>query len=116
VHRREPGYVRERDVYLRLREVGVESIHGCRVPLLLSHDDELWVIEMTVVERPFVLDFAAAELDWPPEFPDDALADWRGEKQEQFGSRWPAVQAILAALERYGIFMTDVNPGNVSFL
>ena len=73
------------------------------------------VIEMTVVTRPFVLDFAGAYLDWGPNFSEEVLADWRAEKQEQFGPRWPEVQAVLGALEAYGIFMVDVNPGNVSF-
>jgi hypothetical protein len=114
-HRRDAGYRRERDVYMRIRDVGITSIRGCDVRSLLRFDDELRVIEMTVVARPFVLDFAAAELDWPPEFPDETLADWRAEKEEQFGRHWPEVQAILRALEYYGIFMVDVNPGNVSF-
>ena len=43
------------------------------------------------------------------------LADWRAEKQDQFGPRWWEVQAILRNLEGYGILMLDVNPGNVSF-
>ena len=42
-------------------------------------------------------------------------ADWRAEKHEQFGPRWPEVQAILRALEGYGIFVADVNPANISF-
>jgi hypothetical protein len=43
------------------------------------------------------------------------LADWRAEKQEQFGPHWAEVQAILRFLEGLGVFMVDVNPGNVSF-
>jgi hypothetical protein len=43
------------------------------------------------------------------------LADWETEKKEQFGSRWPDVQAILGELEQYGIYVADVNPGNISF-
>jgi hypothetical protein len=114
-HERQPDYQRERDVYLRLQEHGVADIRGCQVPELVGYDDELLVIEMTMVARPFVLDFAAAYLDEPPDFSEEVLADWRAEKQEQFGARWPEVQAILAFLESYGIFQTDVNPGNVSF-
>jgi hypothetical protein len=115
VHERQPDYRRERDVYLRLREHGVKDIRGCEIPELENHDDELQVIEMTVVTRPFVLDFAGAYLDQPPDFSEEVLADWRAEKLEQFGSRWPEVQAILRLLEGYGVFMIDVNPGNISF-
>jgi hypothetical protein len=115
IHERELYYCRERDIYLRLKECEVTEIRSCTVPELLDFDDELWVIEMTVVSRPFVLDFAGAYLDQPPDFSEEVLADWRTEKQEQFGERWPEVQAILTALEGYGVFMVDVHPGNVSF-
>ena len=82
---------------------------------ITGYDDELWVIEMTIVSRPFVLDFAGAYLDQPPDYSEEVLADWLAEKKEQFGSRWPEVQAIIRALENYDIYMADVNPGNVSF-
>src|SRR5262249_49189931 len=103
VHEREPAYCRERDVYIRLKEHGVTEIRGCNVPELIAFDDELWVIEMTIVARPFVLDFAGARLDWPVDFSEETLADWRRDKQEQFGPRWAEVQAILGQLEGFGI-------------
>jgi len=115
VHERDKEYRRERDVYLRLQEHAVTKIRGCSVPEMIGFDDELCVIEMTLVDRPFVLDFAGAYLDKPPDFSDEVLTDWQAEKQEQFGPHWPEVQAILGYLERYGVFMVDVNPGNVSF-
>jgi hypothetical protein len=70
---------------------------------------------MEVVTRPFVLDFAGAYLDTRPDYTEEVLADWRAEKQEQFGERWPEVQSILWSLERYGIYLSDVTPGNVAF-
>jgi hypothetical protein len=115
VHVGDAAYARERDVYLRLKEYGITAIRGCNVPELVACDDELRVVEMTVVTRPFVLDFAGAYLDHAPDFSEEVLADWRAEKQDEFGPRWPEVQAILRFLERYGVFMVDVNPGNVSF-
>lgn len=114
-HEREGAYRRERDVYLRLQECQITDIRSCAVPEMLRYDDELWILEMTVVTRPFVLDFAGAYLDEPPDFSDEVLADWRAEKEEQFGPRWPEVQAILRFLEGYGVFMLDANPGNISF-
>jgi hypothetical protein len=115
VHEREKAYCRERDVYLRLQYHGVTDIRGCHVPQLLRYDDELWVIEMEVVTRPFVLDFAGAYLDKRPDYSDEVLAEWRSEKQEQFGEHWSEVQLILASLERFGIYVVDVSPSNVSF-
>jgi hypothetical protein len=115
IHGREPDYRRERDVYLRLREHGITNIRGCRVPQLLRHDDQLWALEMTVVTRPFVLDFAGAFLDRAPDFSDEVLADWQAEKQEQFGGRWREVLAILGFLQGLDIHMIDVTPNNISF-
>jgi hypothetical protein len=115
VHERDQDYRRERDVYLRLQQHAVTEIRGCNVPQMIAFDDDLWVIEMTVVERPFVLDFAGAYLDRSPDFSEEVLADWRADKQEQFGRQWPEVQAVLRQLESYGVLMVDVNPGNVSF-
>src|SRR5579872_1914969 len=114
-HERERFYLLELNVYLRLLENSVTHVHGAEVPQLLGYDDVLWVIEMTIVSRPFVLDFAGAYLDEPPDFSEEVMAEWHTEKAEQFGSRWPEVQSILRALEDYGVFMSDVNPGNVSF-
>ena len=93
----------------------IREIRHCAVPALLDYDDKLWVIVMTVVPRPFVLDFAGAFLDQSPGFSDEVLADWQAEKLEQFGSRWFEVQAILRDLESLGIFMIDVHPNNISF-
>lgn len=115
IHSREIEYRRERNVYLRLREYDVTLIRGCNVPYLLAHDDELLILEMTIVQRPFVLDFGGAYLDYPPDFPDDVLAEWEREKREQYGERWPEVQAILRELEGFDIYMIDVHPGNISF-
>jgi hypothetical protein len=114
VHERQEAYQRERDVYLRLQESGVKQVRGCHVPQLLRHDDDLWVIEMSVVTRPYVLDFAGAYLDRRPEYPEEALADWRAEKAEQFGRHWPEVERVISSLERYGIFLADVSPSNVA--
>lgn len=114
VHQREASFCRERDVYLRLRDRGVVEIRGCHVPQLLRSDDGLWVIEMEVVKRPFVLDFAGAYLDSTPDYTAEVLAEWRIDKQEQFGRRWPEVELILASLERYGVFLVDVSPNNIA--
>jgi len=102
-------------VYSRLLQCAVADVRGCAIPEMLHDDDELWVIEMTVATRPFVLDFAGADLDEPPDFSDEVMAEWRAEKAEQFGPRWAEVQAILRFLESHGVFMVDANPGNISF-
>jgi hypothetical protein len=115
VYRRDTFYIPERDVYFRLRDLGITTVCGHNVPQLINYDDRLLVIEMTIVERPFVLDFAGAYLDKPPDFSDEVIADWQAEKLEQFGEKWTDVQTVLGSLEAFGIYMVDVNPGNVAF-
>lgn len=115
IYERETDYCRERDVYFRLREHEVKTICGCNVPQLLSLDDRLLVIEMSMVKKPFVLDFAGAFLDFGPDFSEEVMAEWRTEKIEQFGKRWPTVEAIIRQLEEYGIHLVDVTPNNISF-
>src|SRR5258708_8451807 len=72
-HQRRPDYARERDVYRRLKEFSVTTVRGCHVPRLLGFDDELWVIEMTVVSHPFILAFAGAYFDRAPHISEDVL-------------------------------------------
>jgi hypothetical protein len=88
VHEREAYYLRERDIYLRLKKLGIREICACAVPELIEYDDDLLIIEMSVVTPPYVLDFAGAYLDWKPDFSEEVMADWRADKQEQFGKRW----------------------------
>jgi hypothetical protein len=108
--------LREKRAYQRLGIRAVTTVLGFNVPQLVGFDDGLRVLEMTIVKRPFVLDFASAHLDTRPEFPADVWADWEADKREQFEGRWPAVQEVLAAFEELGIFLLDVSPGNIAFM
>src|SRR6266545_1966725 len=63
IHRAAEPYFRERAVYERLKDASVSEILGFNVPQLIRFDDESRVIEMSIVARPFVLDFAGAWLD-----------------------------------------------------
>jgi hypothetical protein len=116
VHRESEPYLRERAVYERLEQAGITEILGFYVPQFIQADDNLLVIEMSIVKRPFVLDFAGAYLDAPPDFSDEIWAEWESEKREQFNIRWPKVKAVLAALEALDIHMIDVSPSNIAFL
>jgi hypothetical protein len=103
-------------VYERLKRAGVTEILGFNVPQFIRADDDLRVIEMNIVKRPFLLDFAGAYLDAPPSFSDEIWAEWESGKREQFDVRWPKVQAVLGALEELDIYMVDVSPSNIAFL
>jgi hypothetical protein len=86
VHERTEPYRVERDVYLRLRALGIDQIQGHNVPQLIDFDDELLVIEMSVIVRPFLLDFGSAYLDRAPDYDEEILEEWRRDKEEQFES------------------------------
>lgn len=109
-------YLREKQAYQRLGRMAVTTMLGFNVPQLVGYDDGLRIVEMTIVKRPFVLDFAGAYLDTRPEFPMDVWADWAADKREQFEGRWPVVQKVLAAFEGLGIYLLDVSPSNIAFL
>jgi hypothetical protein len=116
VHFERGPYERELACYHRLSEHHVMDVRGHRVPQLISWDDELLVIEMSVVAPPFLLDFASASLDTAPDFSAEVMEEWDDEKREQFGCRWEEVQLILAFVRgHYGIHLLDVNPGNIKF-
>jgi len=108
-------YERERAVYERLRDHSVTEVLGFHVPQFIRADDGLQVIEMSIVTRPFVLDFAGAHLEVRPDFSDETWAEWEAEKQEQFGARWRTVQEVMDAFEEMGIYLVDVSPSNIRF-
>ena len=81
-HRSAETYLREKLAYQRLLETNTLSVCGFSVPKIVNSDDNLRILEMTIVDRPFVLDFAAAYLDRRPEFPPEIWAEWEAEKRE----------------------------------
>ena len=85
------------------------------VPTLLDADDGLLALRMTAVTAPYILDFAGAWLDFPPEFSDEIWADWERKNQEQFGEDWPMAKVLLGDLEHYEIHMFDPSPTNICF-
>ena len=89
MHRESEPYLRERAGYERLRKAGAAKILNFNVPQFIRADDQLRIIEMTIVTRPFVLDFADAYLDAPPEFSDEIWAEWEAGKREQFDELAP---------------------------
>jgi hypothetical protein len=117
--REESVYRRELRAYQILREVAIDQINGFQIPRLIRHDDALRAIEMTVVQPPFVLDFASAytseeyeRLEFPQEVLDEREAHWA----EIFEDRWPVVQSLRAAFTREtGLILLDLSLNNIKF-
>jgi hypothetical protein len=113
VFSRAKNYATELESYRRLREAGVTDLLGFAVPELFGWDDELLVIEMSLVKPPYVLDFGKVYLDRPPDFSQDVMSDWRAAQQELWGELWPTVRSILSRLRGLGIYHMDPKPGNI---
>ena len=111
-------------VYRRLTEHGVTLVERFAVPKLVNSDRDLRIIEMTIVEPPFLLDFAGSRLDTPPDFseaPDSedeshGLDEWWERLASDFGDRLPIVQHVFYLMaNRYGIWCYDLAPRNMDF-
>jgi hypothetical protein len=62
-HTEEDPFYREFEVYCRLDELKVKEVGRFVVPRLINVDEALRILEITIVSRPFILDFGGAYLD-----------------------------------------------------
>jgi|SRR5579871_3980910 len=116
LHQEPEGFQREFLCYIRLTGSGISTVLGHNVPRLVDADEELMVLEISIVERPFLLDFGAARLDSAPDFPAEVMETWEQEKIEQFGENWPHAAAIIEWMRaNMGIYLLDIHPGNIGF-
>lgn len=106
---------RELQIYQRLHQNGVYSVEAFTIPRLLDFHREFLVIEMQVVEPPFVLDFASAYIDQRPVYTEEEEEEWEQTFKENFGERWDTVQSIRAVFRRHKIYLTDLTPRNIRF-
>jgi hypothetical protein len=106
---------RELAAYKRLKQHNVSDILGFAVPKLVHYSTKLRVVEMTIVQPPFLLDFAQSVLDTPPDFP-EGLEEWWERVAADFGDRFPTVRDVFYVLQqKYGIYYYDLAPRNVNF-
>jgi hypothetical protein len=108
-------FLRELDAFYRLDEYHINEVCGFAVPQLLNVDEELRILEMTIVTRPFILDFGGAYLDVKPAFTAEIWEEWEAKRREEYGERWPIVRRILDAFEDMDIYIIDVHPSNIAF-
>jgi hypothetical protein len=117
VHEHNESYTAERNAYMRLRDLRIRQIAGFAVPLLHIHDDDLCTLEMDIVFPPFVVDFASASLDTPPDFPEDEGHTLFDMIRERFDERADEVIALYEDLiTSAGIYLSDFHRHNIKFL
>jgi hypothetical protein len=116
VHDRRPSYLVERDAYSRLFDLGVFELSGFAIPEMHDHDDRLLAIEMSLVSPPFIVDFASARLDEPPDLIEDEGHTFEDMVRDRFGGRADEVLALYDQLAaQTGIYLQDLHPHNVKF-
>jgi hypothetical protein len=102
--------------YQRLHARGIIEVLGFAIPRLVNFDPNLLVIEMTIVQPPFLLDFARARLDSPHDFVEEQEEAWWEQIQANFGDRFQVAQDVFYALQRIsGIYYYDLAPRNMNF-
>jgi hypothetical protein len=109
------GYERERNVYIRLKERGIDFIQRLALPRIRTWDDNLLILEMSIVHVPCMLDFGGAYLDYLPEHlnRDDV---WFKDKQIEFGDNWEEAMSVIREIEhRADLWLADINTGNIKF-
>ena len=87
------------------------------VPQLIDEDEQLRVIEMSVVVRPFVLDFAGAKRpEEVPDFEQHVLDEHMERLAEMFEERLGDALHVAEMFRRAtGFVLLDIHPGNIAF-
>jgi len=115
---RTKNFLDELKCYRRLREKKVTEILGFAVPELEGHSNSLQVIEISIVQPPYLIDFGKVYIDRPPPYLGDpiAMSNWHTEGRDNFGGDWNKVQSVLGYLKNnFGIWYVDPKPANIHF-
>ena len=110
-------YQRELEVYRLLSRRQIIHVAGHHVPQLILSDDDLRAIEMTIVTRPFVLDFAGAKLPHEvPDFDEGVMTEHYDHLRELFDDRWTEALHVAEMFRlATGYTLLDIHPGNIAF-
>jgi hypothetical protein len=109
------NYRMELSCYQRLSQHRITKIRQFAVPRLIESDDELLVIEMSIVTVPCLIDFGKAYLDGEPDHSAETWADHHRQQREIWEDKYNEVQAVLWSLRQIGIYYRDAKPGNLMF-
>jgi hypothetical protein len=107
----------ELECYRRLQAAGIRQLCGLAVPWLFGADDSLRVIEISIVQPPYLLDFGKVYFAEPQDVYDRRkMAAAESEARALFGPKWQDVNDLLYTLrERFGIWYIDPKPANIDF-
>ena len=114
---RSERFLRELEVYRILTSKGIRKVAGHTVPRFVRADEQLLAIEMTIVNRPFVLDFAGAKQPHEvPDFDPEIIEEHMEHLRELFEERWAdALHVAEMFRQATGFVLLDIHPGNIAF-
>jgi hypothetical protein len=114
---RSERFLRELEVYRVVAAKGIRKIVGHAVPRFIRADEELLAIEMTIVTRPFLLDFAGAKRPHEvPDFDPEIIEEHMEHLRELFEDRWAdALHVAEMFRQKTGFVLLDIHPGNIAF-
>ena len=102
--------------YRRLAETNTEVVLGFSVPRPINANAGLKVIEMGIVEPPFLLDFGSSAVDIEPDYTPEVWQEWWGKLQEDFEDRFHEAEAVFFYLKRHlSIWHLDLSTNNLQF-
>src|SRR6185312_9895220 len=102
--------------YKRLYARGVFDVIGMAIPRLVKFHSKHLVIEMSIVQPPFLLDFVQATIDRPFEFEAGGEEAWWQSVAMTFGDRFELARDVFYALQqKTGIYYYDLAPRNMNF-
>lgn len=107
-------YAREVAAYSALSTAHLRSVLGLTIPEYFGFDDDRLVLEIGLVEPPFLLDFASVRLE-EPDFEEGIYAGWLKRLEFRFGSNTWFVLNVYHELAKHGIYYLDFHRGNLDF-
>lgn len=110
------NYRDEVESYRRLKAADIHRLCGFSIPRLFGWDDNLQVIEMSIVQPPYLLDFGKVYFDGPPTdvYDRERMKLAEADAKANFGSQWSMVARLLYALQaQVGIWYVDPKPANI---
>jgi hypothetical protein len=87
------------------------------VPFLFGEDHDLRALEISIVDRPFILDFAGAKQPHEvPDFEEHVIEEYNERLQDMFGDKWTdALHVSEMFRQATGFVLMDIHPGNIAF-
>lgn len=106
-------YATEKKIYQYFQDRDIKDLYGLNVPALVSYSDELLLIEMTAVQKPYILDFAECDLG-KCRYPQEQIHEFVQQMVERFDERAMDAESIFYRLVRqHKIYYWDLKPGNL---